>query len=246
MSAPDAAVAYARGVVVRVERDVAGRWRSLCPGRTSPRDLVSLGDEVTQGLDLDAQAAVWEGLARVAGAIAEHFPDNIFADLDAVAGALAFEARMSADRARDVSGALVELHGLYGRTTPIRFRYVHDFLYGFDWARWVAADPDARADEDPFGRAFLGRALSRGQELLALIAARDEKYPPLPEGVSRNPFPFRRDSDAELRLLQALASERLVPLPAWDVDPRGDWRRPFAAIREAKARAMGLEKPAEE
>ncbi len=227
----------------------AGRaWRSLAPARDAAHTLAELGDLVvgSEGAsDPEGARAAAVALADLSDAIVEHFPENVFCDLDAVAGALAREARCSPAHAREVGAGLVDLHELYGRSTTIRFRYVHDFLYGFDWARWVAAAPAERALEPPFGRAFVSYSLGRGRELLALIEADDAKYHRLAAGETRSPFPFRRDPDSEAAILRALAADGAVPVAAWEVEPLAEWDRPYARLREAKARALGLALDAE-
>ena len=39
---------------------------------------------------------------------------------------------------------MARLQHAYGRDTPIHFSYVHDFVYGYDWAKWVARGTDTR------------------------------------------------------------------------------------------------------
>jgi hypothetical protein len=228
----------ARGLLERAEARIGPR-RSLAPGRTRATSLVELAD-LFAPLPADAAMAAASALVAVADALRVHFPENVFADLDVVAGQLADDARRSPRRASETAERLVALHQLYGRSTTIRFRYVHDFLYGFDWARWVAAEPDPRKHELPFGRGFLDRSLERGRELLGLIAEDDPKYRRLEPGEVRSPFPFRRDPEAETRILLALAEGDAIPVCAWDPTARGTWDRPFVRLREEKARSLGL------
>jgi len=131
---------------------------------------------------------------------------------------------------------------LYGQQSAIRFRYVHDFMYGFDWARWVRRDPDARKGVEPFGIEFLRQTESRGRNILELIDADDDWYPRLIDGVSRNPFPFSREPEDELPLYQLLAERACVPVEAWLLDAQPDASRDFDALREGAAASLGLDR----
>ncbi|MEM1417603.1 MAG: ferrochelatase, partial [Myxococcota bacterium] len=116
----------------------------------------------------------------------------------------------------------------------------HDFLYAFDWSKWVREAPEERAAIGPFDRPFLERMVTRGRELVALIEARDLKYGPIPAGVDRNPFSFSRTPVDEARLWKDLAAVDGLPAKAWDPDAIPEWERDFYALREARARALGL------
>jgi hypothetical protein len=129
---------------------------------------------------------------------------------------------------------------LYGQQSAIRFRYVHDFMYGFDWARWVRRDPAARKGVEPFGIEFLRQTESRGRDILTLIEADDGWYPRLANGVVRNPFPFSREPEDELPLYRLLAERGCVPVGAWRLDAQPDASRDFDALREGAARSLGL------
>jgi hypothetical protein len=210
-------------------------WASLAPDRDRARTAA----ELARGFAAHPEAAaLGAAIEQVSDALRENFPDNVFGDLDALAGSL---ARRADARAIEASAArIARLQRLYGASSSIRFRYAHDFLYGYDWARWWQRDPEARAEVGPFDDAFLGYLEERGRELLALIAADDAKYPTLRHARSRNPFPFRREPADERLLLEALAREGGVPVAAWERSPRLDAARPFSALREARARALGL------
>lgn len=210
-------------------------WGTLAPGRTRARRP----SELVAAIGPHPHAsALGSALGRVARALRESFPENLFADLDALAGSLA--QRPSAAAIEDAGERVAALHRLYGAATSIRFRYAHDFLYGYDWARWCQRDPAARASVGPYDDAFLAYLEERGHELLALIAKDDPKYPTLRRERSRNPFPFRRERADETRLFRALAHEGLIPVAAWELRPALDFARPWTALREEKARALGL------
>lgn len=215
---------------------------SLAPERDAATTLRSLGERLLP--DAGALAPeLADGMVRVAHAVAEHFPDNLFWDLDGVFGELLREAQATGDARGHLAASMheiVALHGLFGQQTTIRFRYVHDFVYGFDWAKWVSRDPEARADVGPFALSFLRSVHARGHELLALIDEDDAKYPQLPGAEARNPFPFSRDPDAESALYRDLAARGLIPVPTWRLLPDAVWDRPFARAREERARALRL------
>lgn len=210
----------------------APRWLSLAPGRERSRTPAELA---APGSPLRAS------LLRISEAIAEHHPDNLFGDLDALATAL---AQLDDGAREERAERIVGLHQLFGQKSPIRFRYVHDFLYGFDWARWVARAPEERRSVRPYDEAFLGYLEQRGRELLSLIARDDAKYPTLRDRGSRNPFPFSREPDAEIAIHRALAARGMVPLAAWESDPVPRWDRSCSAVREAVARELGHALPA--
>ncbi len=215
-----------------------GRWQSLRPGGGDPSSLETLVATVPPG----ARPTVRGVLESVSSAIDLHFPENIFADLDRLAATLGLTVvEHGAASAREQGERLVTVHALFGRHTAIHFRYVHDFLYGFDWARWVAREPETRRDVGPFDLAFLEYSEARAQEMLELIARNDPKYGLIDTGEHRNPFTFRRDPDAESALLRGLAADEAIPVAAWRSDVPARWDRPYTAIREAKARELGLE-----
>ena len=177
-------------------------------------------------------------MATIARAVAEHFPDNIYGDVDFLSAALvarfgdqpAAEAQLTV-HCEQIAGLIA----LYGCHSAIRFRYMHDFLYGFDWARWVRKDPINRAATGPFDPVFLQYLYQRGGELLALIERGDAEYPPLAPDQWRNPFDFSREPAAEARLHRLLAAEELLPLAAWDIYARPSFDRDFHRLRRERA-----------
>jgi len=145
-----------------------GRRRSLATHRNYATPVDQLCRElIDTDTDSSIAAAFAQGIAQTTQAIAEHFPDNIFADLDFLAAALLNQARRCANQDPQISATspsqnlvelfarIVKLIELYGRHSSIRFRYAHDFLYGFDWARWVDKNPQMRSAVGPFDIEFL-------------------------------------------------------------------------------------------
>jgi hypothetical protein len=224
------------------------RWQSLRPEGGPPRSLVTLAETIlppgrTRTPLHDQQQIAWAmALSDLARAIAREFPENLFADLDHVASELrrvvAESGHVALERTID---PLVRIHRLYGKSSRIRFRYVHDFLYGFDWARWVARDPGDRTRCGNYDLVFLAHVEKRAAELEALVEADDPSYPRLAPGAFRNPFPFDREPAAENELFRTLARADLLPIRAWDADAAcATSGRPFTALREARAKDLGL------
>lgn len=222
-----------------------GRGRARTPARAP--SLVELGERILPGTPSlpalhEQQEIAWAmALSDLGRAIAMQFPENLFADLAFVGMTLrrvvTEHGHVALERAID---PIVRVHRLYGRRSRIRFRYVHDFLYGFDWARWVAKQPAERGAVGPFDAAFIAHSEQRAHELEQLIEAGDAKYPPLADGVFRNPFEFDRDPPSERALLTALAADGHVPVRAWELDARPAWDARFVALRVAKAKELGL------
>ena len=219
-------------------------WASLKPKKKRALSLVQLGELVLKGvapaLLHEQQASAWAmAMSHVTRAIVRHFPDNIFVDLDLVAVALRdvviAEGHVALEQTID---PLVEIHRLYGKSSRIRFQYVHDFLYGFDWARWVASEPKERGAIGPFDRRFLQRSVERAQELEALIQKNDATYPAIAPGTFRNPYGFERDPKSEQALFLDLAKEDL--LPACPIRGRALWDAPFVQQRLERAKQLGL------
>lgn len=217
---------------------------SLCPGRaqaTSIPDIVV--GLLREGVPMPILLPLAEGLVRLAFDMREAFPDNLFWDLDHLAAAFAREAMRADEPEAHLARALLTaslIQHLFGRGTTLQFRYVHDFLYGFDWAKWVEADAANRAHVGPFNLAFLERMKRRGEELVGLVANDDAKYGKIPEGVARNPFPFSRDVADETRLMRDLAARGALPVETWRLDATPTWNRPFYAMRQERAHALGL------
>jgi hypothetical protein len=208
------------------------------PGRRATRtvDLALALTDVAPATRLTLAAA----LADVGEAVLRAFPQNLFWDMDGVLGELRRASAVSLDAARELSVALADLMALFGRESPIQFQYVHDFVYGFDWAEWVRREPEARVSVRPFDARYVARTHQRGVELLALIADDDAKYPTLPKGEFRNPFSFSRTAEQERQLFEALAAAECIPNPAWSVDASPRWERDFDGDRERIAAQLGL------
>jgi hypothetical protein len=231
-----------------------GPLRSLDPTRIRASTLAEVHAGALATVAESVRDAITEpladGLCQLALAQLDAFPGNLFWDLDLIAAAIVDEAALAPESARacvdDRFDRMTALQHLYGRRTPINFGYVHDFVYGFDWAKWVAREPSLHAAvPGPFSLEFLVYMHQRGHELLRLIATDDAKYPSLDGDEPRNPFPFSRAPDDEIRLHRELARRDLIPVPTWerDVNCRDwstRWQLGFAERRIAVAGELGL------
>lgn len=121
---------------------------------------------------------------------------------------------------------------MFGCKGEIRFRYVHDFMYGFDWARWVKKDLKNRSNIKPFSIIFLDYLLTKGEEILRLISINDKRYHHISSRSFRNAFCFPRAPKDEYRLLTYLADYGLIPVNAWSWNTEPIWNQPFDEIRE--------------
>ena len=218
-------------------------WATLDPKRKRASTLSAIGARVVPAAMEDDVAAVAfaEGLARIAVAMREAFPDNLLWDLDYLAASLWAHAAGDAEVLRAHAGKVAAVQRVFGRETVIGFAYVHDFTYGYDWAKWVGRSAEARIDVAPFDPRFVEAMLDRGEELREVIASgEDDKYPPLIGAGARNPFGFSREPADELRLHRWLAARGEVPVESWRVDAEPDPGRDFAALRVAGAEVLGL------
>lgn len=184
-----------------------------------------------------------QGIGRIVLAQAQHFPDNIFGDLDFLAAELLTQARKNNNDLTYLERAfalIVEVNQLFGVHSPIRFRYAHDFLYGFDWSRWVRQKPQVHQHHSPFSLKFLVYLKRRAGELLELIRHNDIEYPALPADQTRNIFAFPRTPASEIQLHHSLADDQLIPVPAWDPSAVARWDFDCNQLRQEHALALGL------
>lgn len=218
--------------------------RTLAPDRPRATLPSELGTALLHPDDPDAlRQAFATGVCSVVEAIIEAFPDNLLWDLDHLAATVVSGARRAEDPAAAITSrfaSIAELQHRFGQASTIRFRYIHDFIYGFDWARWVAKDPPGRSSVGPFDAAFVERMHRRGRELAETIArGDDEKYPPLQRGADRNPFRFQREPEVELELHRVLARQSKLPVQAWQATTVPRYDAPFTQLREVAAAALG-------
>ncbi|MBX3126625.1 MAG: ferrochelatase [Polyangiaceae bacterium] len=236
MTAPDSSSLAKLRLVDAVIDARAPERLSADPSRLRAASLCDVFEEACRRWSPADPAGLSLALAAVAEATLTHFPGNLLWDFEFIAGRLA-----SAEPAlrAEVVASMELLHHRFG-SRPIAFRYVHDFSYGFDWARWVERDPGAAGDSGPFDLPFLRYLEQRGAELVELIAADDAKYPTLAPGQTRNPFGFSREPADEVRLFRALAARGWLPVEAFRFDATPDWRAGHAKLRRRLAQELGL------
>lgn len=224
----------------RQVRAQVGPMRSLDPVGREIHSLPSLGQRLLHpALPQALGLGLARGLCQIAQAQVEHFPETLFWDLDFLAAQLLLPDQSLARLEGDVA-QVVLLQERFGRHSALCFRYTHDFMYGYDWARWVARDPARNQAHGPFSRHFLSYLLARGQELEELIAQGDATYHRLPAGQPRNPFSFSREPAQERLLFSTLARRDQIPVHTWDTQGPARWELPFSELRQRCALELGL------
>jgi hypothetical protein len=174
-----------------------------------------------------------------------NFPENIFWDFDFMVSSMLHQALNAEDGAiaflEVFTEKMVLMTELFGINREIRFRYVHDFIYGFEWAKWVQIDSKYRADVEPFSLIFLDYLLSKAEELIQRIHLGKSLAYKLCGNGFRNPFNFSREPEDEYRLLTHLAEAELIPVPAWDWNAFPIWNQPFQERREQLALELNIQ-----
>lgn len=237
--------------LARADDELAGArhpLRSLAPGRARASTITEILGPLVVAAPADLAEVFVDGTRAFVRAQLDAFPDNLLWDLDLPLCTWWRAATTSDDPIGTASRLLAlatELQHLFGCGTALRFRYTHDFVYGFDWAKWVGRDPDARRRTGPFDLAFLEAMRTRAHELVAIIeAGGDATYPTVAQTSGRNPFPFSREPPAELAIHRALAAADQIPVRAWerevDVQSENKWAKPWAKWREQAAARLGF------
>ncbi len=213
-------------------------YRSLNPARPIPSSYESSIKMLYRKnpVSLAFNEALATSFLALIEATLEHFPENIFWDFDGIFAALYMTKNL--EKLENLSTTLTELFAGYGANSVVRFAYTHDFIFGFDWARWVAKAPEERRNIGPFDPAFLAYLEQRMGELKSLIAGNDAKYGSLANGKIRNPYGFNRSPPEEAALLEKLAREKGIPVAAWELFPRISWQKDYEKKREAAYRAL--------
>lgn len=210
---------------------------------TSFSELENLIAEETTDIKLISN--LQNTLERILDAQLENFPTNIFWDCDFMVSSILRQTLPMGDDAvaflKAFTNKMVCLSKLFGVKQEIRFCYVHDFMYGFEWARWVQKEPQTRAHLEPFSLIFLDYLLAKGQELIHRISLDKATNYKLCDTGFRNPFPFSRAPKDEYRLLTYLASQGLIPIAAWNWNTQPVWNQPFQEIRQQLALQLNIQ-----
>ncbi|QLE42738.1 hypothetical protein FD723_21405 [Nostoc sp. C052] len=219
---------------------------SLSPEKTLITSFAELGNLITeQNTDIKIIITLQETLEIIVRTQLQNFPENIFWDFDFLVSSMLRQA-LNADEGAipflKIFGAkMVSLTEMFGNKTEMRFRYVHDFMYGFDWARWVQKEPQNRAHIEPFSLVFFDYLLAKGKELLQRISHGQVISYKLCETGYRNPFTFSREPEDEYRLLTCLAEEQLIPVAAWNWNASPVWNKPFQEMRQQLALKLNIQ-----
>lgn len=219
---------------------------SLNPQKTLTTSFTELGNLIVETTtDLRLISSLRDTLEHILNAQLQNFPQNIFWDFDFVVSSMLRQALAAGDRAIDFlesfGNKMVSLSELFGIKTEIRFRYVHDFIYGFEWARWVQKQPETRAHVEPFSLVFLDYLLVKGKEILQRISHGQNISYKLCDTGFRNPFTFSREPEDERRLLSCLAGEELIPIAAWNWDAQPVWNKPYQDMRQQLALKLNIQ-----
>lgn len=190
--------------------------------------------------DLDV---LYDAYVQIVKSATKNFPNNIFWDFDLMSHSIAsyFAKDKNPESLFKYVDQYHSIFCIFGADSPVKFQYIHDFIYGYDWLKWMLEKRKPEEDKDPFGEDFLRYIYNRGLELVCLIQKNDQKYPELTEEY-RNPFLFGRSPKEEILLHRTLSSDSLLPLDSWDVHavPRAD--KDYSLIRLERSKALGIEK----
>ncbi|MEH2179481.1 hypothetical protein [Nostoc sp.] len=219
---------------------------SLNPQKTLITSFAELGSVIAEKNDnIQIIATIQETLESIVYAQLQNFPENIFWDFDFMVSSMLRQALVAEEGTitfLNLFGAkMVSLTEMFGIKTEIRFRYVHDFMYGFEWARWVQKEPHNRAHIEPFSPVFLDYLLAKGKELLQRINHGQVVCYKLCDTGYRNPFSFSREPEDEYRLFTYLAQEQLIPVAVWNWNASPVWNKPFQEMRQQLALKLNIQ-----
>jgi hypothetical protein len=194
------------------------------------------------GLNAEHTGIVAFQLKQIVKSAVFHFPENIFWDFDFLIYRITTNSMSTSSFDNSIqlySDKILQIFEIFGAHSPIKFRYIHDFIYGYDWLKWMLEKRQASDNTDPFGVDFLNYIYQRGLELVELIRKNDANYPEL-DGVYRNPFLFSRTTEEEILLHKDLSSVGQIPIEAWNkhATPKSD--KNYSVIRLERSREMGI------
>jgi hypothetical protein len=219
---------------------------SLSPQKTLITSFAELENLIAeQNSNLQIITAIQETLESIVRTQLQNFPENIFWDFDFLVSSMLRQALTAEEGAitflKVFGEKMISLTEMFGNKTEIRFRYVHDFMYGFEWARWVQKEPQNRAHVEPFSLVFFDYLLVKGKELLQRINHGQVISYKLCETGYRNPFTFSREPEDEYRLLTCLAEEELIPVAVWNWNASPVWNKPFQEMRQQLALKLNIQ-----
>lgn len=218
---------------------------SLNPHKKSITSFAELENLITtMTTDKEFIFALGETLEQIVYAQVQNFPENIFWDFDFLVSSMVKQALVADIGAtsflKSFGEKMILLINLFGIKKEIRFRYVHDFMYGFDWAKWVQREPETRYQSDPFSLVFLDDLLIKGEKLVKHLNYGQVTSYKLSKTGYRNPFDFSREPEDEKLLFHSLAQEKLIPVEIWNWDTVPVWNKPFQEMRQELALKLNI------
>ncbi|MDF3818532.1 hypothetical protein P3G55_01395 [Leptospira sp. 96542] len=220
--------------------------QSLNPNDTKLSDfnLIEISLSELQ-LNIEELDVLSDSIFSIVKAVVYHFPENIFWDFNFLVRQLAQISKFSSPNffstIRSLSIQIIRIFEIFGNHSKIKFRYIHDFIYGYDWLKWMLEKKKDTDDINPFGFDFLNYIESRGLELQALIDQNDSKYPMLNDEY-RNPFLFIRTTEEEMNLHKELSRLHQIPIEAWDGFAVPKYDQNYSAIRLEVSKQLGIGK----
>ena len=162
-----------------------------------------------------------------------HYPQNIFWDFDYLL--FYIWSQKNKDVLFAIANKILNVQLYYSSNSSINFAYIHDFIYGYDWDRWVRKDIKNRHLVGLYDLKFLSYLEKRGLQIIGSIG-NDKRYPVLVKNENRNVYNFNRHSAAEIKTLTSLAKEENIPIQSWLIDG-GEWdySKNYMLLREKKA-----------
>lgn len=199
---------------------------SLSPNRDKPLAPWQIVKEFEGKLSGAQQGDVVKRFTSFLKVVRESYPRNIYWDLDRLVSSTIergffkgeFQHKEFEKRIDRIEDLMID----FGCKGEIRFEFIHDFTYGFDWVKWIQkSKPRHVAYDDPFQNEFLSYLKSRGGQILELIhSGCDAKYPQLKAGEFRNAYTYDRSREAEIQLMSSLVRQNFVPLKIWERDAK--------------------------
>ncbi|NCN10043.1 MAG: hypothetical protein GW938_09390 [Leptospira sp.] len=214
-------------------------YLSLCPDKKYATPIKKLIEQEQENFETDADINNWIDFChKLIEESVSNFRENIFWDFDFLIHSLVIEYKVSSIKQEFIENRkekIKSIFRLFGSKSLIRFKYLHDFLYGYDWYKWQTQSQESSNELKPFGDSFLNYIESRGKELIELIERNDTNYPALENEESRNPFYFSRDKEEETLLWKSLAKDNLIPIPSWQRKIPISLSHNFSEIRNQRA-----------
>ncbi|PJE04242.1 MAG: hypothetical protein CK427_02860 [Leptospira sp.] len=221
-------------------KDHSISFLSLSPNKELATSITQILEVEAESLDSELEITEWILFCKLL--IEEsifNFKENIFWDFDFFIHSLVSEYMSTIDKSEfleERKKKIFTIFRLFGSHSLVRFKYLHDFLYGYDWYKWrTQIIPNQTNDLNPFGLSFLNYIEARGYELIELIGQNDTNYPQIEKDENRNPFYFSRSKEDESLLWRSLAQDDLIPIPSWEREIFISLSKNYSEIRNLRA-----------